>query len=278
MSLSRAHFVIPAVLLLLGACGPAISPPDPGPVPVPATPSSDRGPSSPARARVVPKNGLEVIGAMHRAHPANELRAVRFIATIREALVDTTRVRTATALVSFPGKFRLEYWASRSGVVRDRERLAVFEGGRRVAATSRIDLAQLLAYDVYAQRIDLSIQSLDVARVRLGLMRRDRWDGRDVWVVGADEGDTLSTQFWVEDDRWRVLRVIQRDPRRPADRLDIRFRDFDDVMRVPLPTRIDVYRNGQLAQEQTITDLTPNPSVPRRAFDLARWRDLKRSN
>lgn len=259
---------------LLTACSAAQRPVS-EPVPEPVAPSVEGGPSSPARARVLPRNGLEVVGAMRRAHPAGALRAVSFTATIREPRQDTTRVRTATAIIGFPGKYRLAYWSTKSGIVRDRERLSVFEAGKRVNSASRIDVAHLLAYDVFAQRIDSTIQSLDIARVRLGLMRRDRWEGRDVWVVGAAEHDTISTQFWVDEDRLRVLRVIQHDPRRPSDRLDIRFREFDTVMRVPVPTRIEVYRNGRLAQEHTISDLTANPAVPRRAFDLRRWRDVR---
>lgn len=274
MSLARPFFVMAALSTLLVACAGTAAP-DTSPFPEPATPSSDPGGSSPARARVVPQNGLEVVGAMRRAHPAGALRAVSFTATIREPREDTTRVRTATVVVAFPGKYRLAYWSSKSGVVRDRDRLAVFEGGKRIASASRVDVAQLLAYDVFAQRIDSTIRLLDIARVRLGLLRRDRWDGHRVLVVGALAGDTTSTQFWVDEDRWRVLRVIQRDPRRPNERLDIRYSDFDDVMRVPLPTRIEIYRNGRLLQAHTITGLVANPTVPSRAFDVQRWRDVR---
>jgi hypothetical protein len=262
---------------LLSACSGAGGP-QTEPSPEPAAPSAEPGPSSPARADATPRNGLEVVGAMRRAHPAGPLTAITFTATVREPRQDTTRVRSATGVVSFPGKYRLAYWSSRSGVIRDRERLAVFDAGKRVATSNRVDIAQLLAYDVFAQKIDATIMWLDIARVRLGLLRRDRWDGRDVWVVGAAAGDTTSAQFWVDADRWRVLRVIQRDPRRPAERLDIRFHDFDDVMRVPLPTRIVTVRDGRVVQEQTLSALTANPSIPSRAFDLQRWRDVRVTN
>jgi hypothetical protein len=279
MWLSRARFVMVTIAALLTAACQPVQSTSTGPVPEPAAPSIEGGPSSPTRARAMPRNGLEVIGAMRRAHPAGVLRSVSFTATIREPRVDTTRVRTATGVVAFPGKYRLEYWSSRSGVVRDRERLAVFESGKRVASSSRVDVAHLLAYDVFAMRTDSMIQWLDIARVRLGRMRRDSWEGRDVLVIGgSSESDTTSTQFWVDEDRLRVLRVIQPDPRRTRDRLDIRFREFDEVMDVPLPTRIDVYRNGRLAQQHTMTDLTANPSLPSRAFDLQRWRNVRIEN
>ena len=217
---------------------------------------------------------------MRRAHPAGQLKSMSFTVTIREPRADSTVQRNASGIVGFPGKYRLanQPASRRSGVVRDRERLAVFEAGKRVASSSRVDVAHVLAYDVFAQRIDSTIQWLDIARVRLGVARRDRWQGRSVWVVGALAGDTTSTQFWVDDDHWRVLRVIQRDPRRPNDILDVRYRDFDDVMRVPVPRQIEIYRNGRYAQTQLVTAIVANPRLPSSAFDLRRWRNVKAGN
>jgi hypothetical protein len=280
MSLARRFFVTVATAAMLAACAGTTAAPEPAPAPEPTAPSTDKGASSPARADVAPRNGLEVVGAMRRAHPAGSLKSMAFTVTISEPRADTTIERSASGIVGLPGRYRLVQQPSsrRSGIVRDRERLAVFEGGKRVGFSSRVDVAQLLAYDVFAQRIDSTIQWLDIARVRLGIARRDRWDGRDVWVVGAAEGDTTSTQFWVDEDRWRVLRVIQRDPRRPNDLLDVRYREFDSVMRVPVPRQIDIYRNGRHTQTQRVTDIVANPKLPSRAFDVLRWRDVKPSS
>src|SRR5437867_4296365 len=82
---------------------------------------------------------------------------------------------------------------------------------------------------------------LGSGRVRFGIARRDELDGRDVWVVGAESGDTLSTQFWVDARRWLVLRIIQRDPRSPSTVSDIRFLEYTELLDVPVPTRIRVY-------------------------------------
>ena len=259
------------------ACGGAGAGPSVNTAPEPATPSVEGGASSPARSDVEPRNGLEVVGAMRRAHPAGGLKAVSFTIEISEMRADSAVQRFASGVIAFPGRSRVAYQpASRKdGVVRDRERLAVFDAGKRVSYSSRVDVAQLLAYDVFAQRVDSTILWLDIARVRLGLARRDRWDGRNVWVVGAANGDTTSTQFWVDDDRWRVLRVIQRDPRRPSVVLDVRYRDFDSVMRVPFPRRIEIYRDGRHAETHVVSGIVTNPRLPSRAFDVQRWRDVK---
>jgi hypothetical protein len=60
--------------------------------------------------------------------------------------------------------------------------------------------------------------------------------------------------------------------------VDLRFSEFTDVMGIPLATRVDVYRNGEWTERQTITDVAVNPTVPTRAFDVARWRDVSAEN
>jgi hypothetical protein len=235
--------------------------------------------SSPARGPVTPRNGLEVIGAMRRAHPSRALRSLAFTMTTTEHRGDSATPGRARAHASLPGKFRVTRLptSTRTGYVRDRQRLAVFEAGRRVASANRVDLAILLAYDVYAQSIDTTIMWLDSARVRFALARRDELEGRGVWVVGATEGDTTSLQFWVDADEWRVLRVIQRDPGAPNTLVDTRFTEFTDVLGVPVPLRSVTYRNGRLAATQEMSNVAANPSLPSRSFDLSRWRDPGRA-
>ena len=216
---------------------------------------------------------------MRRAHPSRALRSVAFtvMSTNPEAPARVTRART---LATLPGRFRTTTLpASRkSGTIRNQQRVAIFERGRRVVSRSRVDLATLLAFDVFAQGIDSTIKALDAGGVRYGIARRDRLDGRRVWVVGADDADSTSPQFWVDAEEWRLVRVIQRDIRTSNATVDVRFSEFTDVMGVPLATRVDVYRNGEWIERQTITDVAVNPVVPTRAFDMARWRDVSAGN
>lgn len=214
---------------------------------------------------------------MRYAHPSRQLRSLAFTVETTDYRSDSTQSARSRVYAALPGKLRMELLppSTRSGSVRDRQRLAVFERGRRVATVNRVDLSMLLAYDVFAQSVDTTIMWLDSARVRLALVRRDELNGRDVWVVGASEGDTTSSQFWVDAERWRVLRVIQREPRAPGEVSDVRFVEYTELLDVPVPLRIQVYRSGRLAQQDEVSDLSVNPDVPGRAFDLSRWRDVR---
>lgn len=229
----------------------------------------------PARPSAVPRNGLEVIGAMRRAHPSRTLRSLALNVRVQDAR-DTTRVTRARVYATLPGRHRVETLpASRGSVlVRDRQRVSVFREGERVRRLDRVDLAALVAYDLFAQSIDTTIMWLDSARVRFGLLRLDDLDGRRVWVVGALKGDTTSAQFWVDATDWHVVRVIQREPWNGNELVDLRFTAYTRVQDVPVPTRILVYRGGRLAQRQDITVAAINPKLPAYAFDLARLRAL----
>lgn len=222
-----------------------------------------------------PENGLEVIGWMRHAHPSRELKTLSYALRLTEYARDSQMVSRAQGFAELPGRFRMSLLPTtlRSGLVRDRQRLAVFEGGRRLSSASSVDLVALLAFDVFAEPIDITIMWLDSARMRFGLLRAGDFGGRRVWVVGAEEGDTLSTQFWVDAVEWRVLRIIQRDPLSPGELVDVRFSEYADLLDVPVPRRIDTYRGGKLAQRQEISELSANPVLPSRTFDLARWRD-----
>ena len=213
---------------------------------------------------------------MRLAHPSRALRTLAFTVRVVEYRTDSVRVSRSRVYASLPGRHRVEYLPTSraSGYVRDRHRLALFERGRRVARVNRVDLAALIAYDLFAQSIDTTIMWLDSSRVRFGLLRLEQFDGKRVWVVGANEGDDTSPQFWVDAAEYRVVRVIQREPWNANQLVDMRFTEFVEVLDVPLPTRIAVYRDGKLVQRHEISGVATNPRLPSRAFDLSRWRPV----
>jgi outer membrane lipoprotein-sorting protein len=213
---------------------------------------------------------------MRRSHPSRQLKSLSFAVTTTEFKGDSEIVTRARAIAALPGKLRVvEIPTSRkSGYVRDRQTFVVFEKGKRVARSSRIDIAQLLAYDLFAQGTDTTIKWLDDSRMRFGLAQRTELKGKRAWLVGAD-GDSTSTRFWVDGDQWRVLRVLQRDPLARNQMLDIWFTEFTDVEDVPVPVRIEIFRNGRLEQRLEMTEVEANPTVPARAFDTSRWRDVR---
>lgn len=261
------------LLAALAACSRGRGDVDTSPSPKPGAPPS------PAFTTRAPRNGLEVIGRMRRAHPSRDLKRLAFTVSITQYVSDSSQVR-ARAYAALPGKMRVDNLprTTRTGYVRDRQRLAVFRAGQRVGTANKVDLRTLLAFDLFAQGIDTTIAWLDSARVRYALVRRDKFAGRTVWVVGAPEDDMISSQFWIDEEAWRVVRVIQREPRTPNIISDVRYTEFMELLDVPVPTRIEVWREGRMVELQQLSNFAVNPSLPRTTFDLSRWRTVALGN
>jgi hypothetical protein len=85
------------------------------------------------------------------------------------------------------------------------------------------------------------------------------------------KGDSVSPQFWVDAERWRVLRVIQREPWNANRLADIRFGDYTELLDVPVPRQILTFRDGRLVHRQQIVDVKTNPKLSSSAFNLSRW-------
>ncbi|HEU4993786.1 MAG TPA: hypothetical protein VFT29_03170 [Gemmatimonadaceae bacterium] len=264
------RILVLAVLGLTAGCVPGT----PSAAPEPETRSEPVSAPAPAAKPppAIPRSGLDVIGYMRRSHPARDLRSLSFTTRTTRTIKDST-IR-ARAYASLPGRIRVENYpvSSRTGWVRDRQKLSVFRRGRRVATVNRVDLQTLLAYDIFAQGSDTTVMWLDSARLRYGLVRRDKFEGRAVWVVGAVAYDDTSAQFWVDAERWRLVRVIQRDPLAPGVISDIRIREYTELLDIPVPTRVEVWRAGRLVEVQEMSEFIVNPAIARRNFDLSKWR------
>lgn len=87
-----------------------------------------------------------------------------------------------------------------------------------------------------------------------------------------------SSQFWVDAEEWRVVRIIQREPRTPSLISDVRYTEFTELLEVPVPTRVEVWREGRLIEQQEISEFSVNPTLPRSLFDLSRWRAVAVGN
>lgn len=229
-----------------------------GPVPPAGRPAPAEGaPQRPFWWEVPPRNGLEVIGWMRRAHPSRELKSLRVTLTT-EHHDGAARATQAVVTVRLPVAGDGGMPGTRTSDGRGGGRHTASESGSSAARARRVDLRSLLAFDVFAQNADTTIMWLDSARVRFGLARRGEWSGRRVWIVGAETGDTTSSQFWVDADQWRVVRIIQRDP--SDDQLtDVRYTDYTELLGVPVPTRMEVWREGRLTEVHTMSDIVVNP-------------------
>ena len=247
-----------ALALLAGACAAR-------------TPAIGGAGTSPAEPVIT--TGGQLLEAMHARYDGRWFRTLSFVQnnTLYSASGGEQKTQWLEH-ISVPGRLRIDYMplANHSGVLYEGGRVHVFDNGRRVQSQPGVNPLLLLGFDVYAQPVAATAKTLDSLGFDLGIMHRIEWQGRPTIVVGANAGDTTTSQFWVDAERLLFVRLIQRNPARTVIN-DQRFNRYTDFDGYPVAIEVLMLRNGRPYFKEEYTAVRINQPIPEEVFDPARW-------
>ncbi len=254
----RSSLVIAA--LLLAACGRQSST-----VPKPSPP---------------PATGTDVVQRMHGAYTGKWFQTLQFAQeNTRYAANGRTERSQWREFMLVPGRLRIEFLPASggNGAVYADGNVYSFEGGKLSRTVVQTNILLVLTADVYAQPTATSLRQLTGVGVDLAKLRRDTWNGRPMWVVGATgAADLGSPQFWVDAETWVVTRVFDRpasgasQPARPA--TEFRLADYRTLSGVPVVHEITFLRDGQPFFKEQYTDVVLNSAIDARLFSSSQWK------
>ena len=124
---------------------------------------------------------------------------------------------------------------------------------------------------VYLQPVERTVREMAPLKIDLSKVRTDRWEGRRAWVVGAAAGDSVSPQFWVDDERQVVVRmIVESGAGRPP--LDIHLLGYVRVGEGWLATKIEMYSGGVKRQGEDYSDWKAGMPLAAELFEAGAWR------
>ena len=262
MPLMSRPFVSTVLLLAVAACArrPAEAP---------------GGPPTPATREAPVTSSRQLVERMRERYDGKWFRTLTFLQnnTLYKRGGGEDRSQWMEYM-SVPGRLRIEYLpaANKSGVLFVNDTVFTFVNGKRMDARKRIHPLLLLGADVYAIPPERTLGQLDSLGIDLAKFREVDWEGRRTYVVGADAGDSTSSQFWVSADSLLVVRVVESQTagsRRVA--TDYRFNKFTDVGGFPVAVEILMLRDGRPLFKEEYADVKANVDVPETLFDTSRW-------
>jgi hypothetical protein len=176
--------------------------------------------------------------------------------------------------LSVPGRLRIDFLplSTKSGLLIQNNRVITFDNGRRVDSRRSIQPVLTMTGDVYAIPAPIVIRRLDSLGVDLDKFHEESWQGRRVYVMGAEKGDLESNQIWIDADKMLLLRFIQRDKR--AERFvvtDTHVGDYRDVEGYPIAFEFTSYRDGKIFFKEQYDNLKVNEPIAPELFDPSRW-------
>jgi len=160
-----------------------------------------------------------------------------------------------------------------NGMLFRNDSLYHFQNGGIAGARPMIHPLFVLGFSVYSQPLEKTVSALNTLRFDLSKFHKHTFEGKQYYVVGADKGDEISNQFWIEKDRLLFTRLIQDfgDGRKQ----DIRFNDYRRLGGGWVAAEILYFTDGSLRLKQIYSKIK-SPELDEAMFEVngfvgAKW-------
>lgn len=220
------------------------------------------------------RNGEALLRAMHERYQASWYRTVTFVQKSTTYKPDgTSTAETWYEAALLPGKLRIDIGPASDGkgyVLVDGV-VTIVKDNKVVGTRNSVNMLLVLGFDVYRQDAEATIKVVKGEGYDLAKLHEDTWEGKPVYVVGADKGDLKSKQFWVAKDTLLFVRVIEPSPGDATKLDDIRFIHYQPLAGAWIAAGVEVYSEGQKVFSEDYSDIQANVKLDPGTFDPAKF-------
>jgi len=218
-------------------------------------------------------NGEDVLRAMHDRYP-KWYQTIAFTQKSTTYKPDgTSTAETWYEASSIPGKLRIDIGPASdgNGYVLVDGKVSIIKDNQVVSTRDSVNMLLVLGFDVYRQDPETTIKVVKGEGYDLSKLREDVWEGKPVYVVGAEKGDLKSRQFWVEKDTLLFVREIEPAHGDPGKLHDIRFTRYEPLEGGWVATGVEVYSDGKKVFSEDYTDIRANVKLDPAVFDAQQF-------
>jgi hypothetical protein len=181
----------------------------------------------------------------------------------------TTKVETWYEAALLPGKLRIDIGPPADGraYLMVDGNATIFQQGKEVKTRSQVNMLLVLGFDVYKQAPETTEEIIRAEKYDLSKLHEESWEGRPVYVVGADKGDLKSPQFWVDKERLLFVRLIQPARSDASKTEDIRFEAYGPLAGGWLAARVEVWEEGKMVFTEEYSEIKADRKLDAALFD-----------
>lgn len=227
----------------------------------------------PARSQDI-RDGQALLRAMHDRYKDSWYDSVVFKEKAITLNPDgTSKTEIWNEALLLPGKLRINFGPSSegNGFVFADGTLTTFQKGKALGTRPYVHMLLVLGFDVYRQDPKTTIEQVKAQGIDLAQIHTEKWEGQDVYVVGAAKGDLKSKQFWIEKKRLLFVRLIEPDENDATKIHDNRFRDYRKLPTGWISARVEFYVNGKNTFNEDYFDIKENAKFDPALFDLTKF-------
>jgi hypothetical protein len=225
-----------------------------------------------------PQNGLALLNRMRDTYLGKWFKTVTFVQqTIQKHPDGVTDTTTWYEALRSPARLRIDFGDPKNGngVIYTADSLYVVRAGKVTRTVASGNPFLPFVQGVYDQPMDTTLRQIAPYKFDLSKIRTATWEGRPTYVVGSQSpSDTTSAQFWVDQERLVVVRMILGLNPASPDVTDIRLEDYRPVAGGWLAVRVDIMHNGEVIQRENNSDWKGNVDLPADFFVAEKWSEV----
>ncbi|HTQ59982.1 MAG TPA: hypothetical protein VMI32_07160 [Candidatus Solibacter sp.] len=224
------------------------------------------------------RDGSALLTAMHERYKDSWYGTVIFKENAITLNDDgTSKKEVWDEAVEVPGKLRINRGAASegNGLILADNILTRFEKGKATGTRPFVHMLLVLGFDVYRQEAKKTIDLVKEQGFDLAQIHEEKWDGQDVYVVGAAKGNLKARQFWIEKKRLLFVRLIAPDEQDATKIHDTRFLDYRKLTGGWISARVEFYTNGKNTFNEDYFDIKANERLEPALFDPAKFNETK---
>jgi hypothetical protein len=163
-------------------------------------------------ARPAITSTADLIAAMQQQYGRSWYTTATFVQKTTNLAADgTSKVSTWYEALAVPGSLRIDFTpvTDGNGVLFTAGKTFSFKDGKVASSRPYVHPLMLLGFDIY--KLPAAEVATELAGLKFDLTKfhADTWQGRPVYVVGAEAGDLRSAQFWIDQEHLYFVRMIR---------------------------------------------------------------------
>jgi hypothetical protein len=220
---------------------------------------------------IKPRTGDELIAQMRAKYQGKWYRTLTF--TQKTTLPDG-KVETWYEALELPGKLRIDIAPldSMNTILFRNDSVYRFEQGKLKDSKPLVHPLMVLGFDVYEAPVSETVQKLRGLNYDLSKLHQTTWRGRPTYIVGAEPGDTLSPQFWIDVERLYFVRSLEPSKKDPAVINDTRFDKYIPLEGGWVEMEVLFLANGEQKVKEEYSNPRANVKLDPAIFDPRAWK------
>jgi hypothetical protein len=226
------------------------------------------------------KSGEELIAAMHKRYAGKWYKTLTFVQKTTTYKPDgTSSVETWYEAMSLPGSLRIDIdpLEKGNGILFTGGKVHSFRDGKLAGGRPFVHPLMVLGFDVYGQPVATTIEQVKGISIDLATMHEAKWQGRDVYVVGAKEGDLTAPQVWVDKKNLYFVRLFERVGKEKKNIQEVQFNKYQKVKGGWVAPEVVFFVDGRKTIMEEYTDMQGDVELNADLWNPEKWMEVDRT-